>query len=1007
MAWIAAVAAGIVLLGGAPAAMAATTPTIDSLSQTVFSQGDPVAGTILGSNFEDGAVVTIQGVSFVTPTSLTPSSLTFAFAPGAVPPGTYNLAVRNPGSAPPSPFSDSVTITVTAAPGDPPVPFAMVNSTADPGDGTCAATECTLREAILAANAHPNAGGPDLIQFAIPGGSPWTIALTSSLPVLNEAVVIDGLTQTAQSCSGPGPVPIELVGSAGLGNGIDVAAAGTTIRGLAVGGFTGGAGIRVTGVSTVVECNNIGTDATGTQARPNGTGLDLQGSSFNTIRRNVIAHNANGGVFGGSNLTTGNSILDNGGPGLAAQGSSVYGNFSRALASDLAGLVDFRLNTGPGYAAAGTPFTYEIFASPSCDPSGFGEGATSVGSFPSTVGLSDGGRAVVNGLVGPVSANMVLTATLTNDSTGVTGPFGPCVVPGLRITSVLPAAEFEDDGNVPVYVSGEGFTSEMKLTVFLNDLPGLNPLQPVDLVYVSPTLATAVLTSQMQGFVTVTAVRPQAAGGGASAAFSFHIWPRLIGIAPAAAASGSPGTEVTITGNRFVVAGPGVAPSVVRVNGTDLPAANVNVQSPTQIAVTIPESLLTTVGTLQITVRNPASMPPAPSNVLPFFVTASPVPVESAAAATASAEEAVIVTASTDDQSATATTSSGTGTVAVANYGDVPAPTGTSFEAGGSYFDVFVAPGSSFSVADITLCTATAVDTLYWTADGDDWHPVPELIPVPATLPAIGTCFSFTVTADSTPSITDLAGTAFATAVNRPPSIAALEPPSSPLAVGGTARFQLTVADLDTADLHTVEVNWGDGTTTTYAPAVGPFAAAHVYAQAGVYTVQFTIDDGHGGAASATYQYVVVYDPSAGFVTGGGWITSPVGAYALEPALSGKATFGFVSQYKKGANVPTGNTEFQFNAGGLNFKSTSYDWLVVAGAKAQFKGTGTINGSGAFGFMLSATDGQAQGGGGTDTFRIKIWDKATEQVIYDNQIGADEDAEPSTALGGGSIVVHK
>ena len=61
----------------------------------------------------------------------------------------------------------------------------------------------------------------------------------------------------------------------------------------------------------------------------------------------------------------------------------------------------------------------------------------------------------------------------------------------------------------------------------------------------------------------------------------------------------------------------------------------------------------------------------------------------------------------------------------------------------------------------------------------------------------------------------------------------------------------------------------------------------------------------------------------------------------------------------------------------MNFHSTSYEWLVVAGARAQYKGEGTINGSGNYGFMLTAIDGQINGGGGVDKFRIKIWDKAT------------------------------
>ena len=91
--------------------------------------------------------------------------------------------------------------------------------------------------------------------------------------------------------------------------------------------------------------------------------------------------------------------------------------------------------------------------------------------------------------------------------------------------------------------------------------------------------------------------------------------------------------------------------------------------------------------------------------------------------------------------------------------------------------------------------------------------------------------------------------------------------------------------------------------------------------------------------------------------------------------------------------MPDGNTEFQNKAGDLNFKSTSYDWLVVAGMKTQFKGVGTINGAGTYGFMLTATDGSS------DVFRIKIWDVLTDAVFYDN--GSQQ------PLGGGGIVIHK
>ena len=133
---------------------------------------------------------------------------------------------------------------------------------------------------------------------------------------------------------------------------------------------------------------------------------------------------------------------------------------------------------------------------------------------------------------------------------------------------------------------------------------------------------------------------------------------------------------------------------------------------------------------------------------------------------------------------------------------------------------------------------------------------------------------------------------------------------------------------------------------------------------------------------------------------------SPAGAYAANPSLTGKATFGFVSKYQRGASQPTGNTEFQFHAGDFRFSSTSYEWLVVAGAKAQYKGAGTVNGVSGYSFILTATDGQVNGGGGTDKFRVKIWNAGG--VVYDNVVGGSDridDANPQ-AISGGSIIIH-
>ena len=243
---------------------------------------------------------------------------------------------------------------------------------------------------------------------------------------------------------------------------------------------------------------------------------------------------------------------------------------------------------------------------------------------------------------------------------------------------------------------------------------------------------------------------------------------------------------------------------------------------------------------------------------------------------------------------------------------------------------------------------------------------------------------------------------------------AADDSPGGPVPVGTTVQTSVAYTD-SVGDVHTVVWSWGDGTpntpgAVTEGAGAGTATAGHTYLEAGVYTVSASVADACA-EASVTRQ-IVVYDPSAGFVTGGGWIDSPAGAYAADPMLTGKANFGFVSKYLKGATVPIGQTEFQFQTAKLNFHSESYDWLVVAGARAQYKGAGTVNGSPGFQFMLTAIDGAVLMGSPVDRFRIKIWHAGPggmDVLDYDNQTVASLEGgtNEGTAIGGGNIVIHK
>jgi subtilisin-like proprotein convertase family protein len=271
-----------------------------------------------------------------------------------------------------------------------------------------------------------------------------------------------------------------------------------------------------------------------------------------------------------------------------------------------------------------------------------------------------------------------------------------------------------------------------------------------------------------------------------------------------------------------------------------------------------------------------------------------------------------------------------------------------------------------------------------------------------------------TVTADdgSTSSATSTT-----TVANAAPQVTGITLHPVPVAVGTPITISASFTDVGTADTHTASWDLGPSGaiasgTVVEANGSGIATATVTYAQAGVYTISASVTDddnatGTRSSATSLPAYVVVYDPTAGYVTGGGWITSPAGSYTANPSLTGQAAFGFVAKYLIGSSVPTGNTQFHFRVGDLRFSSTSYDYLVVAAAKSKYKGEGTINGVGRYGFMVTAIDGDAKETPGPDAFRMRIWNLATGAVVYDNMAGAIEDSYSALAIAGGSITVHK
>lgn len=494
--------------------------------------------------------------------------------------------------------------------------------------------------------------------------------------------------------------------------------------------------------------------------------------------------------------------------------------------------------------------------------------------------------------------------------------------------------------------------------------------------------------------------------------------PALTALNPASAYADGAGFNLTVTGGCFL---PG---AVVQWNGAPRPTTVVD---GSQLTAAIPAADLQTGVAMSVATVRVVNGDGQISGPLAFSIVARTVRVADAAVA----QPGQATSAST---APTAPGEPGV-SITVLNNGNEPVsvlaatyetkPVGeTAFRVdNGAFVDVQVT-GANPNVAatvyfyypsGVTGPVENRVKLRYF--DGANWIPVLSrggLSPVKDTTDNLdgtmsGGRFSVVFDMTSTPRITDLAGTVFGMFESEP-QLRPITGPAGPVALGNAVGITVSFAIVgDPADAA-VRFVWDDGTESIMAPTSATSGTAtHLYATPGVYGLTVQVMDAAGDVSEGRFEYVVVYDPNGGFVTGGGWLESPAGAYLYDAALTGRATFGFNSKYLKGQSVPTGQTQFQFQAGDFKFHSTAYEWLVVSGAKAQYRGVGQVNGTGDYGFLLTATDGQVGGGGGVDKFRIKIWNRASHAILYDNRRGTSDDldrADPQ-AIGGGSIVIQK
>ena len=294
--------------------------------------------------------------------------------------------------------------------------FNTITRTGDGDDdgGNNRTVQGSLRQFIQNGNAIV---GTNSSQFAIPttdtnfngsGNGEYTIIPTSALPIITDAIVLDGTTQSGYV----GTPLIELDGS-GAGGGVDgiaIDGGSSTVRGFVINQFGGDGIVLTTNGSNTIVSNYIGTDVTGLIALGNGgSGVQVDaGSSGNTIGGtvlsdgNIIANNAQGvritNAASVNNTIQGNTIHSNTNLGIDLQGGTENGfgvtaNDVGVVDADAGpnGLQNYPVLTtvasdatqtlveGTFDSTANTTFRLEFYRNTIADGSGHGEASTFLG----------------------------------------------------------------------------------------------------------------------------------------------------------------------------------------------------------------------------------------------------------------------------------------------------------------------------------------------------------------------------------------------------------------------------------------------------------------------------------------------------------------------------------------------------------------------------------------------------------------------------------------------------
>jgi probable HAF family extracellular repeat protein len=201
-----------------------------------------------------------------------------------------------------------------------------------------------------------------------------------------------------------------------------------------------------------------------------------------------------------------------------------------------------------------------------------------------------------------------------------------------------------------------------------------------------------------------------------------------------------------------------------------------------------------------------------------------------------------------------------------------------------------------------------------------------------------------------------------------PPTVGVLSWSSNPVSTAQTAIATISATDnlsgISGGEYYLGNTDPGQGNGTSMAYSNGNLTASFSGLSSGIYKVNFRAKDGAGNWSGTVSDYLVVYNPQAGGMSGHSNTVTPVYAIDTLPGLiqsgqTDQASFATSVKYDSSGNI-TSNSKLKFtystgtscnkpsqavNCHSLTLDSNSIQWLLVSGddnSQGTIQGVATV-----------------------------------------------------------------